>query len=230
MASAPFVTDDSGIVGDGLVQVQASVQGTTNDRDGTNGAAGLEVDLGIGGNTQIGVVLPVGFSAPNRSDLETDSSVLAAGIKYQIASQSDDGWMPSVAFEPSVQFSLHKPTPQMADSGTHFFFPLWAERTWSHWAVFGGGGYRTNPGADGRDSVFSGAGVTRNIDDHVSIGMELFGETAIAKCGTGTIGSDIGANYAISNTLAVQLAIGAGMTPRGGTTNATYFAGIQWVI
>ena len=48
--------------------------------------------------------------------------------------------------------------------------PLWAQKDFGAWQVFGGGGYTFNPGRDGRDFWQGGVAVLRQVSDRFALG------------------------------------------------------------
>ena len=63
------------------------------------------------------------------------------------------------------------PEPNLA----RLLLPLWAQRDFGKWSVFGGGGYVLNPGAGQRDYLQQGVVVTRQMAPGFQLGLEYYG-------------------------------------------------------
>ena len=58
--------------------------------------------------------------------------------------------------------------------------PVWAEKDFGRWSVFGGGGYQINPGPDQRNFWVSGVAVQRSMTARLGLGVEVYHQTADA--------------------------------------------------
>jgi hypothetical protein len=72
--------------------------------------------------------------------------------------------------------------------------PVWAQKDFGKWSVFGGGGYAINPGAGNRDYWSGGVAVTRRFGERLSVGLEAdrqgpdtIGARAATSLGLGAI-------------------------------------------
>ena len=50
--------------------------------------------------------------------------------------------------------------------------PIWAQKDFGAWSVFGGGGYAINPGAGNRDYWTGGVALTRQFGERLLVGLE----------------------------------------------------------
>jgi hypothetical protein len=51
--------------------------------------------------------------------------------------------------------------------------PVWAQKDWGPWSVFGGGGYAINPGLGNRDYWTGGIAVSRQLTERWLVGAEM---------------------------------------------------------
>ncbi len=61
--------------------------------------------------------------------------------------------------------------------------PVWAQKDFGPWSLFGGGGYMINPGAGNRDFWQSGVALTRAVTPRLSLGGEIAHEGPDAVAG-----------------------------------------------
>jgi hypothetical protein len=123
-------------------------------------------------------VLPLAFESRNGFDangLKGGVGDVELAVKYRFLHQSDGSWMPDVSLFPRV----FVPTEGRGFGTGHanLLIPVWAEKDFGPWSVFGGGGYQIDPGVGQLNFWQGGVTVSRNIADRLSLGLEAFGQT-----------------------------------------------------
>ncbi len=125
------------------------------------------------------------------------------GIKTRFV-QEANGW-PQISLYPSVAF----PT----EAGEHAvpFVPIWMQKSSGAWTVFGGGGVYVNRGPGDRDYTLVGAALERTLTKRLTIGAELYHQSADEIGGTGTTAANIGAIAQIGRYHAILFSAGRGL-------------------
>lgn len=202
-AGPPYVTDDPQPTDTGRWEIYSFATGTQASGDLT-GEAGLDINYGAAKRLQLTAVLPVSFE--NGARLGAGDVELAA--KYKLVSQHEGGWLPDIAIFPRV----------FLDTGTRFtperpglFLPVWAEKDFGPWSVFGGGGWQFNPGAGERNFWQSGLVVTRSFGDRFSLGAEVFHQTAQDFASKPFTGVNLGATYRLTRHWTLMASGGPGI-------------------
>ena len=100
---------------------------------------------------------------------------LGGGVKYRFVHEDEDGWRPQVAFFPQVFIPVGP-----ANSGAPItgLFPIWLQKSFGDWTMFGGGGYTRNPGPRDKDFAIYGVTLQRQIISNLALGVEVFGQGA----------------------------------------------------
>ncbi len=103
-------------------------------------------------------------------------------------------------------------------------FPVWAEKDWKRWSLFGGGGRALNPGAGNRDYWFAGLAATRALGERLSVGAEAtrHGRDAVDTRVTTTLG--VGATYKLHGPFALLASAGPSFAGRDGEKFHAYAA------
>jgi hypothetical protein len=186
-AGPPYVTDDPGTTDDGHWEIYNFVSGVGTSGD-LVGEAGFDINYGAAKNIQLTAVVPAAFQNAN----EAGGGDLQLAVKYRFLDQKTGSWTPDVAFFPRV----------FLDTGTHYdperpglFLPIWAEKDWGPWSLFGGGGLQLNPGAGQRNFWQGGLALSRAFGDRFSLGAEIYHQTATAADVRDFTGVDVGATY-----------------------------------
>ena len=190
-AGPPYVTDDPQPTDTGHWEIYNFATGVGTPGDLT-GEGGFDINYGGAKNLQLTAVIPAAFENANRfgaGDVEL-------AVKYRFLNQDDHGWAPDVAFFPRVFLA----------TGAHFdperpglFLPIWAEKDWGPWSLFGGGGWQLNPGAGERNFWQDGVALSRAFGDRWSLGAEVIHQTAQTVDGKAWSAVNIGATYKLNS-------------------------------
>ncbi|HEY3814346.1 MAG TPA: hypothetical protein VGL66_14075 [Caulobacteraceae bacterium] len=173
-AGPPFLTDDPQPTDQGHWEIYNFVDGVHTPGD-TSGEAGLDLNYGGAKDLQLTAVIPAQFAGDGwgMGDVE-----LAA--KYKFLHQNGPTGL-DVAFFPRV--FLPTAFDRGSDRRANLLLPVWAEKDFGKWSVFGGGGYQINPGPGNRNFWISGLTLTRQVSDNLMLGAEVYHQTADADLG-----------------------------------------------
>jgi hypothetical protein len=222
-AGAPYVTDDPEPTDPGKWEVLFY---TAGERSAglTEAEAGFDINYGLAENLQIAVDLPVGYSSGSEQRIERGDIEVA--LKYKFVHEDEHGIVPDISIYPAIG----TPTGSSAFSSGTFtlFLPLWAQKNIGKWHLFGGGGWGLNPGDGNRDYWLTGVGVTRDVSDKLSIGGELYHQTADEVGGFGFTRVGIGAQYQIRPKWAMLASVGRGLEHPRETGRTTFYIGLQF--
>jgi hypothetical protein len=202
-AGPPYVTDDPQPTDLGHWEIYSFVTAAETPGD-LSGETGVDLNYGGAKNLQLTAVIPVAFENGNRfgaGDVE-----LAA--KYKLVHQQDGGWVPDIAVFPRVFL----PTgTRFAPSRPGLFLPVWVEKDFGPWSVFGGGGLFINPGGGERDFWQSGLVVSRSFGKRLTLGLEAYHQTPQDFASKDFTGVNVGATYQLTPHWALMAAGGPGV-------------------
>lgn len=227
LADPPFITDGTTPVEYGHYYLGLSAAATHADGGTDGGAPILEMDYGILPDAQISVVTGQDFASAPGTPTDWGFHAATFAAKYRFLSEDDKGWRPALAFAPAVT------VPYMADPGSRsasFFLPLWTQKSFGAWTVYGGGGFNTNPQDGGHDYWSYGAVVIRQLTSKWALGLEFAGETRSAQDGTGTKSVGMGAIYNLSDTWVLCAMVNTGIENRADTNRYSYNITLGWTI
>ncbi len=190
-AGPPYVTDDPEPTDLGKWEIYAFAAGTRLSR-GTEAEGGLDINHGAAKDLQLTVVLPFGYEH-EEGKARAGFSDVELGAKYMFVHQQDDGWRPDVSFYPTITLPTARHGFGRGRVGA--FLPLFAQKDFGTWSMFGGGGYEINPGHDNRDSWSIGYAVTREVNDRLSLGAEAYHNTREEADGQAATGLGLGGSY-----------------------------------
>ena len=172
-AGPPFITDDPQPTDTGHWEVYGYALGS-NAHGVTAGEAGFDINYGAYKNLQLTVVLPVDYATGAETRGGLGDVELAA--KYKFLHQRDGDWTPDVSFFPRV--FAPAAGRHLGAGRWSLLLPVWAQKDFGPWSVFGGGGYQINPGPEQKNFWVSGLAVQRAVNDRLSLGAEVYHQTA----------------------------------------------------
>ncbi len=172
LAGPPYITDDPEPTETGHWENYLFTEGVRTADQKIVPAAGVELNYGAFENTQLTASFPLNPN-PGPLGMGVVWAPLGVGVKYRFIQEDEDGWMPQVAFFPSVSIPVG---PANAGAPVTELLPIWMQKTFGAWTVFGGGGYTNNPGPGNRDFANYGIALQNQVADNLVLGVELFGQ------------------------------------------------------
>jgi hypothetical protein len=206
-AGPPFVTDDAEPTDTGHWENYIYVSGA-NALGVTAGEGGLDINYGGYKDLQLTVVIPADY-ATGAGGTRTGSGDVELAAKYRFLHQNDSGWTPDVAFFPRL--FLPTAAPGFGAGRPGLLLPVWAQKDFGKWSVFGGGGYQINPGPDQRNFWLSGAALERQLTDRLSLGAEVYHQTPDTIDAKPFTGLNLGITYRLLKHWSLLAAGGPGV-------------------
>ena len=191
-AGPPFVTDDPEPVE--LHHWEFYYASLLNhDVDGNTGTAPhFEVNYGAFSETQLHVIVPLAYSDITGNSFEYGLGDIEIGVKYRLIRENDS--RPQVGVFPLVELASGDSGKGLGSGHTSAFIPLWIQKSWGPWTMYGGGGYWFNKTAAGdKDYIQAGWLLQRDFSDTLTIGAELFSLSPSALGDSGEVGLNAGA-------------------------------------
>ena len=195
---------------------------------------GFEVNYGALPNLQLHAIAPLGYESMSGMKAGFALGDLELGAKYRFITPGEDDWYPQVAVFPLVEVPMGNQNMGFSIGHSQIFLPIWAQKDFGPWTVYGGGGYWINPGAGNKDSWFFGAALWRQFGESFHLGAEVFhqtsnvtGQLATSIGSKDTTGFNIGAVYDLSENWHVLASAGSGLQNQSVTNRFSYDLGLQ---
>jgi len=206
-ANPPFETDDPGVfpVHTGEMYL-FTAGGHSADGWGLDAAPGAEVNYSFLPNTFLHLVVPLAWSSPDQGSPAYGMGDVELGFKWQLASQEEAGI--DIATFPLAELPTGSARRGLGSQNASYFVPLWLEKDWDPWTLYGGGGrwFMHDPGQ--RDWWFTGVLLQRQISKALYLGGEVFHSTAQETDGSRSTGFNVGGGYAIGSHWQVLFSTG----------------------
>lgn len=227
LAGAPFRTDDPESVD--YQHWEFDLFSTGIHVPGATVAAlpGLEANYGAAPNLQLHVLISLGYNSVsgNRSGFALGD--VEVGAKFRFLSPSDEDWFPQAAVFPLVEVPAGNQKLGFSSGHVQIFLPVWLQKDFDPWSIYGGGGYWISPGFGNRNSWFYGVALWRSLGDSLRLGVEIFHQTKVVTVGRDTTGFSLGAIYDFSEKWHLLGSVGTGLQNSSSTNQFSYYAGVQ---
>ena len=219
-AGPPFVTDDPEPVELGHWEIYLGSQ-YAHDRDGAAGTLPhVEVNYGAAPNLQLHLIAPLAFNAPSGLSRQSGYGDTEIGAKYRFLEEGED--RPQAGIFPLVELPTGERARGLGGGHTQVFLPVWLQKKFGTWTTYGGAGYWINPGTGNRNWWFAGWLLQKQVRPNLTIGAEIFHETAKSDGSESDTKMNVGFIWDIDETRHVLAS--AGPTVRGPSGYQAYFA------
>ncbi|NIJ08506.1 hypothetical protein FHS31_002123 [Sphingomonas vulcanisoli] len=203
-AGPPYVTDDPQPTDPGKWETYGFASGTVLRR-ATAGNGGFDINYGGARDLQLSAVVSLAYDHQSGAGARIGIADTELGAKYRFLHQAAGSDLPDVGLFPKID--LPTGGKRFGSGRVGFSIPLWAQKDFGPWSVFGGGGWTYNPGAGNRSYSFEGAALTRQITKRLSLGGEVYHQTADAIDTATSTGLDVGMSLQVAPKWAI---IGSG--------------------
>jgi hypothetical protein len=225
-AGPPFITDDPEPVAYQHWEINSGISKTW--RNGSSSAAipGIDINYGASPNLQLHAQPRYSYERDdNGRHVGLDDTEV--GVKYRFFQfrRGDNEFMAGIYPMYQVATGATRLGP---DRGMgQVFLPVWAQASNDRWTVYGGAGYRINPGVGNRNSVFAGTTALYRVTQSLQLGGELFHESPDAVGGSGAAGFNVGGSLNIAKGLNLLFSMGKGLTNVADTNQKSAYVALQ---
>lgn len=201
-AGPPYVTDDPQPTDlhHWEVYVFAAAEGAHRSWDG---AAGVDLNYGPVPGVQLTATLPIAL-VHEGGDTRIGPGDVELGVKYRFLHRE------AAAVDIAIFPRLIVPTAgrRFGTGRARLLLPVWGEKDWGPWSLFGGGGYTINPGVGSRDFWQAGLALTRTLSDRLSVGLEATIQGSDAVGAHANAGLGVGGVYRLGGPFALLVSGG----------------------
>ncbi len=227
LAGPPFRTDDPEPVDYQHWELTLFSQGTQTEAGTTTLLPAFEANYGALPNLQLHAILPLDYESQSGSRPGFAQGDVELGFKYRFLTPGDDDWFPQAAIFPTAEVPTGNQKLGFGTGHAQYFLPLWLQKDFDPWTVYGGAGYWINPGSGNRNYEFFGAALWRKVTGALNVGVEVFNQTSPAAGVPDSTGCNAGLTYDLSDNWHVLASAGSGLQNRNSTNRFSYYLGLQ---
>jgi hypothetical protein len=226
-AGPPFRTDDPETVEEQHIEVRLFSTGTTTESGTLGTLPGLEMNYGAAPNLQLHATVPLDYTAPAEGRTGFAKGDLEFGAKYRLLKPGEEDWYPQIATFPLIEVPIGDQKLGFSTGHPQIFLPVWLQKDFDPWTLYGGGGYWINPGFANKNYGFAGVALWRKITPSWQVGVELFHQTSFAAHAPQNTGFNIGTIYGFSERWHLLSSIGTGVQHRNATNQISFYIALQ---
>ena len=210
-AGPPFLTDDPEPTDFRHWEIYAPLFEIAGKRSNYEGSFGAELNYGAAPDVQVTVGVPLAY-AHDSGGMHSGPGDLEVSVKYRFYHDEASGIQ--IAAFPGI--SLPTATHGLGSDRVTALVPVWAQKDFDHWSVFGGAGYAINPGAANRNYWTGGIAVTREVSQTLLIGIEADRQGADEVGGRASTSLGIGAIVQLPKPFRLLASAGPTFSDGGG--------------
>jgi hypothetical protein len=197
IAGPPFRTDDPEPVDYKHWEFYTFTSGTHISGDTSGVGPAFEFNYGLIPNGQLHIVAPTAFDSPAGGPTLFGSGDTEIGFKYRFIEEEKDGSRPQVGIFPLVELPTGNQNNGLGAGHLRAFLPLWVQKSFGEWTTYGGGGYWINQDDNLGDKNywFFGWLLQRKVTEKLTLGGEIFHQTADTVAGVDSTGFNLGGQY-----------------------------------
>jgi hypothetical protein len=230
LAGPPFRTDDPEPVEYQHWEFYSFTAGTHVDGDTAGVAPAAEFNYGLFPNAMVHIVVPTtAFDHPTGSPSTWGLGDVELGFKYRLLEQDKTSWKPSIGIFPLLELPTGDQSRTLGAGHTRMFLPVWAQKDFGDWTTYGGGGYwiNQNDTYGSKNYWFVGWLLQRKITDKLTLGGEIYHQTADLVGGFDTTGFNLGGQLDLDEHNHLLFSAGRGFQNAAQTNLFSWYLGWQ---
>lgn len=217
-AGPPYLADDPQPTDLGKWEIYGFASGA-GANGALDGATGVDLNYGALPGLQLTATLPVAVGIAGR-DVRAGRGDIEIGVKYRFFHSEAAGI--DVAIFPRI--FLPTGGQRFGTGRVRLLLPVWAQKDFGPWSLFGGGGLTLNPGAGNRDFWETGLALTRTVTPRLSLGAEIAHQGPDAVGAAPTTALNFGGIYRLHAPFSLLFSGGPNFARGAGTGYQFYLA------
>ena len=178
LAGPPFLTDDPEPVDYQNWEFYVASMHAKMGGDWAGTAPHLELNYGVAPNVQLHLIAPLAYDVPpdGKSHYGLGDTELGAKIRFL----QETNWLPEAAIFPLFELPTGNAGDNLGNGHMQVFLPVWLQKDWGKWTIYGGGGYGINSLSGSGNWGFAGVVLQKQVLSNVAIGGEIYHQTELA--------------------------------------------------
>jgi hypothetical protein len=173
---------------------------------------------------QLHLVAPLGY-VHTAEGTHYGYSDTELGVKYRFVEESET--VPQIGVFPLVELPTGNESEQLGSGKFRAYVPAWVQKSWGKLTTYAGGGFWYNPGVGQKNWTFAGWEVQYDFSEVVTLGGELYYQTADTEGAQSSGGFDFGGFINVNENDHILFSLGRSVS--GAATIAGYI-GFQLTI
>jgi hypothetical protein len=228
-AGPPYRTDDPEPVDYQHWEFYTFFTGTHVSGDTSGAGPAFEFNYGAAPNLQLHIVAPLAFDHASGGPTHFGYGDTELGVKYRFIEEDKNGWRPQVGVFPQVELPTGDQNRGLGAGHVRVYLPLWVQKSSGDWTTYGGGGYWINQDdiLGDKNYWFFGWLLQRKVTEKLTLGGEIFHQTADTVLGKDSTGFNLGGSYDFDEHHHLLFSAGRGFQNASTTNLHSWYLGWQ---
>ena len=173
---------------------------------------------------QVHLLLPINYLHVRHQETNFGYADTEIGVKYCFIQETDNH--PQVGIFPIFEIPTVK-NNEFSNGKVKAFIPVWIQKSWDKFTTYGGLGYSIDPGSESKNSVFAGWEAQYDFSKMITLGGELYFQSAEEEGGEDYTGFNLGGYINFSEKMHLIFSGGYGLI---NDNSITAYLGLLWTI
>jgi hypothetical protein len=220
-AGPPFVTDDPEPPPPGGWEI--NVPFILERTPGTTDMDAPLFDLNYGlPEVQLKLEFPIKIVREDGEGTVAGAGDLLLGVKWRFL--NDERSQLQLGVYPQLLVPTGDRAQGLVDGRPAYVLPLLVQKSWDKWTLYGNVGYWWQTGAETRNYFYAGAVLEREINERLTLGAELFGNSPKERGGRSELAFNFGGTWKLRKHINLLFTGGRDIV---GDTTAMGYIGLQ---
>jgi hypothetical protein len=173
-------------------------------------------------NVQLKLELPIRIVHEDGDGTAAGPGDLLLGVKWRFLNNEQS--QAQLGIYPQLLLPAGDDASGLGEGRSAFVFPVVAQKSWDKWTLYGNIGFWWQTAAETRNYVYAGAVLEREINERLTLGAELFGNSPKERGGRSDFAFNLGGTWKLSAHLNLLFSGGRDIV---GDTTAMGYIGLQ---
>lgn len=175
-------------------------------------------------DVQLKLEFPVKIMHEDRDGTAAGAGDLLLGVKWRFLNDEQSQFQ--LGTYPQLLLPTGDEARDLGEGRPAFVLPLVAQKSWDKWTLYGNVGFWWQTAAETRNYFYAGAVLEREINERLTLGAELFGNSPKERGGRCDIAFNVGGIWKLNKKVNLLFTGGRDVV---GNTHAMAYVGLQFL-
>lgn len=225
-AGPPFITDDPEPLAPQHLEINYAVSKSWRQGEASAAIPSIDINYGAAPNLQLHIQPRYSYEREG-ADTHFGIDDTEVGIKYRFVNIQHEDFSFMVGTYPMLQLPTGDTKLGPNRNKVQSFLPLWLQAKSDQWTIYGGMGYRINPGTDSKNSLFFGISTLYEVSPKLQLGGEIFHESPNTVGGVNSAGFNLGGSFNLFHDHNILFSVGKGLKNASSTNQLSVYLALQ---
>ena len=175
-------------------------------------------------DVQLKLEFPIKIVHEDNNGTAAGAGDMLLGVKWRFYNNKKSQLQ--IGMYPQLLVPTGDESHNLGEGRVAFVLPLVAQKSWDKWTLYGNVGFWWRTAAETRNYVYAGAVLEREINDRLTLGVELFGNPPKERGGRTDVAFNLGGTWKLNTHLNLLFTAGRDIV---GDTHAIAYIGLQFL-